>query len=57
MDINLIRTLVTLLALAAFLGIVWWAYAPSRKLRFERDARMVFDDHEPSVSPARGEHA
>jgi cytochrome c oxidase cbb3-type subunit 4 len=54
-DINLIRTLVTVLALATFLGIVWWAYAPSRKSRFERDARMVFDDSEPSVSSARGE--
>lgn len=55
MDINLIRTLVTVLALAAFAGIVWWAYAPSRKSRFEDDARLVFDDADPSVSAARGE--
>ena len=54
-DINLIRTLVTVLALAAFLGIVWWAYAPSRKSRFERDARLVFDDAESPLSASRGE--
>ena len=42
-DINTLRTLVTLLAFAAFLGIVWWAYAPSRRDRFERDAQLVFD--------------
>ena len=54
MDINLIRALVTVLALAAFAGIVWWAYAPSRKSRFEDDARLVFDDDR-SISVARGE--
>lgn len=46
MDINTIRTLVTVLAFATFLGIVWWAYGPSRKARFERDAKMVFDEGE-----------
>jgi cytochrome c oxidase cbb3-type subunit 4 len=44
MDINLLRSAVTLAALTAFLGIVWWAYGPSRKARFERDARMVLDE-------------
>jgi len=43
MDINLLRSLVTVAALAAFLGIVWWAYTPSRKQRFERDALLPFD--------------
>jgi cytochrome c oxidase cbb3-type subunit IV len=43
MDIILIRSLITLAALAAFLGIVWWAYAPSRRARFERDALLPFD--------------
>jgi len=46
MDLNLLRSLVTLAALAAFLGIVWWAYAPSRRERFERDARLPFDGEE-----------
>ena len=44
MDINLLRSLVTVAAFAAFLGVVWWAYAPSRKARFERDAQLPLDD-------------
>jgi cytochrome c oxidase cbb3-type subunit IV len=44
MDLNTLRTLITVLAFAAFLGVVWWAYGPSRKERFERDALLVLDD-------------
>ena len=46
MDLNVLRSLVTLAAFAAFLGIVWWAYAPARKERFERDAQLPFADGE-----------
>ncbi len=46
MDINLIRSLLTVAAFVAFLGIVWWAFAPSRRERFERDARLPFDETE-----------
>ena len=46
MDINLIRSLLTVAALAAFLGIVWWAYAPSRKARLERVAQSVLEEQE-----------
>jgi cytochrome c oxidase cbb3-type subunit 4 len=44
MDINVLRILVTVVAFAAFIGIVWWAYAPSRRARFERDAMLPFDE-------------
>ena len=44
MDINTIRILVTVLAFAAFLGIVTWAYGPSRRERFERDAMLPFEE-------------
>ena len=44
MDINLIRSLVTLLAFLAFLGIVWWAYGPGRRDQFEQAARIPFDE-------------
>ena len=43
MDINLLRSLITIAAVAAFAGIVWWAYAPSRKSRFEGDALLPFE--------------
>jgi cytochrome c oxidase cbb3-type subunit 4 len=46
MDIDLARSLVTVAAFAAFLAIVWWAYAPARRPRFERDALLPFDDTE-----------
>ena len=44
MDINLLRSLALIAAVAAFAGIVWWAYAPARRGRFERDARVPFDE-------------
>ena len=46
MDINLLRSLIMVAALVAFLGIVWWAYAPGRKHRFERDALLPFGEDE-----------
>jgi len=46
MDINLIHSLWTVAALAVFLGIVWWAYAPSHRDRFERDGHLIFDETE-----------
>jgi cytochrome c oxidase cbb3-type subunit 4 len=51
MDINLLRSLVTVASLAAFLGIVWWAYGPARKERFERDALLPFRDDEDNLRP------
>jgi cbb3-type cytochrome oxidase subunit 3 len=40
MDINLIRSLVTVAAMAAFFAIVWWAFAPSRKAAWEQRGRL-----------------
>jgi len=44
MDIYLLRSLLTIAAVAAFFAIVWWAYSPARRQRFERDALLPFDD-------------
>ena len=44
MDLNLARSLVTLAAFAAFLGIVWWAYTPSRKERLDRAASSILEE-------------
>jgi len=38
--------MLTLAAFAAFIGIVGWAYSPSRKSRFEDDARLPFDEED-----------
>jgi cytochrome c oxidase cbb3-type subunit 4 len=47
MDINLIRSLVTVAALVAFLGIVWWAYSPARRQRMEQAGRSILEKDEP----------
>jgi cbb3-type cytochrome oxidase subunit 3 len=44
MDINLMRTLVTLFCLAAFIGVVWWAYLPSRKRKLELHAMSILEE-------------
>ena len=33
----------TLIAFATFIGILWWAYAPSRKRYFEEQGRQLLD--------------
>ena len=30
--------------MAAFIGIVWWAYGASRKKRFEKDGKIPFTE-------------
>ena len=50
MDVNAVRVLVTLLFFAAFIGIAWWAYAPSRKSRLDDIGRAVLDD---DVAPVK----
>ena len=47
MDINTMRIIVTLASLAAFLGIVLWAYLPSRRQGLERQAMIILEDREP----------
>ena len=50
MDINDVRGLGSVFALAAMLCIFWWAYGSSRKQRFDEDAEIPFlDDDDGSV--------
>jgi len=46
MDINLIRSIVTVAAFIAFLGIVWWAYAPGQRARMEEAGRSVLEEQD-----------
>ena len=47
MDINDLRSVVTVVSLLTFLGIVWWAYGvKSNKQRFEEAANLPFADVE-----------
>ncbi len=42
MDINLLRTAVTVAAFVAFVGILVWTCMPSRKARFDDAAQLPF---------------
>ena len=46
MDINLVRAIVTVSAMAAFVAILWWAYSPSRQRRLEAEAERILDETE-----------
>ena len=52
MDLNDIRSLVTLASFLAFVGIVWWAYSGRRRGAFDQAARSVLD--EPDDDTAQG---
>ena len=47
MDINDLRSIVTVVSLLTFLAIVWWAYGvKSNKQRFAEAANLPFTDEE-----------
>ncbi len=46
MELNDLRSLITVLSFATFIGIVIWAYIPSRGEAFKRAANSVFDEEE-----------
>jgi cytochrome c oxidase cbb3-type subunit 4 len=48
-DINDLRSLFTVLAFIAFVGIVWWAYSDRRKLTYDEAALLPLDGDSPFV--------
>lgn len=44
MDINELRGVHTLLVMAMFLGIVWWAYSAHRRKANDEAAHLPFED-------------
>ncbi|PSF04976.1 CcoQ/FixQ family Cbb3-type cytochrome c oxidase assembly chaperone [Marinobacter fuscus] len=46
MDINELRGIHSLLVMAVFLGIIWWAYSAHRKKANDEAAQLPFDDEE-----------
>ncbi len=46
MDINVLRSAVTLFAFVLFVAIVVWAYRPSRRGRFDEAAMLPFHEEE-----------
>jgi len=44
MDINLIRSVLTVLLFIAFIGIVMWAWSKGKREDFEAAARLPLED-------------
>ncbi|NIB41947.1 cbb3-type cytochrome c oxidase subunit 3 [Pseudomaricurvus alkylphenolicus] len=44
MDLNTLKGLSTVFVMIAFIGICWWAFAPSRKKQFRDAANLPFAD-------------
>jgi cytochrome c oxidase cbb3-type subunit 4 len=44
MDMNLLRSLLTAVMFAVFIGIVLWAWSARRRTDFEAAARLPLDD-------------
>ena len=44
MDINTLRIAITVISFAAFLGIVFWAYRPSRRQELEQQGESILED-------------
>ena len=44
MDLDTLRSIVTVLSFATFIGIVFWAYSGRRKAAFDQAARSVLDE-------------
>ena len=55
MDMNWFRGAMTVIWLVIFLGVVWWAYSPRRKARFDDAAQLVFDQPQDQTKPTDSE--
>ena len=53
MDINVLRSITTLLSFAVFLGIVWWTFRKGSGKIYEDAANLPFNEEEDDVTPMR----
>ena len=53
MDINDLRSIITVLALVCFLAIVAWAYSKHAKSGFDEAARLALSDEDLPASTGR----
>jgi cytochrome c oxidase cbb3-type subunit 4 len=47
MDVNDLRSIITVVSFMLFVGIVFWAWSGSRKADFDEAARLPLDDDQP----------
>ena len=56
MDINDLRSIVTVAGLLCFLAIVGWAYSKRSKKRFDEAANLPFAEHDDQDAASRASH-
>lgn len=57
MEINDLRSIMTVVSFATFIGIVWWAYGRGRHQRFDEAANLPFaEDEGDVVKPGAAPH-
>ena len=49
MDINLLRSIITVVSFALFIAIVFWAYSDRSKAAFDQAARLPFDEEDDRI--------
>ncbi len=54
MDLNDLRSVVTVISLFAFLGIVAWAWSRNNRSAFDEAARLPFADEQDAEGVSRG---
>jgi cytochrome c oxidase cbb3-type subunit 4 len=56
MDVNDFRSIVTVLSMIAFVGIVAWAWSRANRQAFDEAAQLPFADPSDQTHIAPGEH-
>lgn len=51
MDINDLRSIMTVVSLLTFVGIVWWAFSRGNKGRFDEAANLPFAENDEDAMP------
>ena len=49
MDINTLRSAITVISFAIFIAIVLWAYSGRSKAAFDEAARLPFDEEDDAI--------
>ena len=49
MDINTLRSVITVVSFAIFIAIVFWAYSGRSKAAFDQAARLPFDEEDEAI--------
>jgi len=57
MELNVLRSVMTLISFLVFLGIVVWAWKGRRREAFDAAAQLPFVDDEPSDAAQRSQGA